>query len=201
MRGVKSFLLWVGCGVFVVLGTVLIDKNFLKKGDFLTASVSTSYTRNSEPAYISSIQRNALSTGIPGLQFTDNQIQTIAKNVSIIHIAKHHGGFDIEKQFEDTRRIVSAVNALGNEIGVYAYYNATFWFYKHNGPHNTSYGWSNGWGTYFDGFKEEWYLKDRDGNFITPNDNSAPGYVIDLTNPDYRAYAVATIVDWMNKAP
>ena len=27
------------------------------------------------------------------------------------------------------------------------------------------------------------------------------GYVVDLTNPQYRAFAVKTIVDWMNQAP
>jgi hypothetical protein len=61
-----------------------------------------------------------------------------------------------------------------------------------------------GWGDYTKTFSTDWYMKDYQGNPIGVNGsgkNNITGYLLDLTNPEYQAWALATVTDWMRQAP
>jgi len=148
--------------------------------------------------YIPQPTRNASDFGVPNGTYSDDQVNMIATNVGVLDIPKFHAGYDIQKQFVDVKRVVDAGTALGNPVQVYGYYNATYWFLN-NFPGTKKR--SNGWGDYTKNFSTDWYLKDTNGSTITHREDRGDAFVVDLSNPDYRAYAIATIADWMKQAP
>lgn len=178
---------------FVLLGTIaFFDAAPLVSGVSNAASESALYTPQ--------LSRNQEWLGNLHGTFNDSQINAIAKNVSYFTISKNEGDGDLASQFEDARRIVAAAKTYGNPIKVFAYYGATY-FFDQNFPHNGS----RGWGSYLKTFKTDWYMKDAGGNAIKLYGDHGTGearaHMLDLSNSEYRNWAVSTLLDWMKQAP
>jgi hypothetical protein len=161
---------------------------------------STTGTAQSFPhrPYAPQYDRNAEWAG-PGGGLSDRAIEEIAQNSGLEIFTKFANGFNIQAHFDDARRLAAAAKAAGNPIKIYEYFSAAFWFTANE----------SGWGSYAQGFNDAWLLRDANGQPIPfygaghRADSSATpvGYLVDLANPDYRAWAVSTIVSWMHAAP
>ncbi|MBI3955133.1 hypothetical protein HY338_01710 [Candidatus Gottesmanbacteria bacterium] len=119
----------------------------------------------------------------PGRQFTEEELMQLANNYQIVVIGNAHGNYDRESYNQVVRSLVS----LNPDIKVFPYYNTTRRFDIINS------------GT---GFNDNWYLKDLTGNLVYDDGDAGhnnPYY--DLSNANYRAWAVNFIADWVNQAP
>ena len=119
----------------------------------------------------------------PGRQFTEQEFIQLAQNYQIIIISNAHGNYDFESYNEAARRLVF----LNPNIKVFPYYNTTRRFDIINS------------GT---GFNNNWYLKDLSGNLVYDDgDTNRTHPYYDLSNANYRAWAVSFIANWVNQAP
>lgn len=147
-----------------------------------------------QPAYAPQPQRNAEWTGAAA-SYSDDQIQKLANNTSYLIDVNFSGspGQTIASHFMDVNKLVSTANQHGNNIGVLEHYNATF-LYNHDLIYLQPY---------INSFNNSWYLKDTKGNKIAylASDGSIQGYLVDLRNPSYRAWAVNLIASIMKAAP
>ena len=147
-------------------------------------------------AYAPAADRNADFLGESSL--TSSQIHDIATDDASFTIAKFADKFDIATQFSDAKTLMAAARAAGNPgLSIDMYYNASFWLLANDSE----------WKPYTDTFDTDWYLKDATGTPVayhgqgkTQADDTI-GYVLDLGDPAYRAWAVNTVVSWMKQAP
>jgi hypothetical protein len=154
--------------------------------------------QSSDLLYAPQLNRNAEWTG-PSGGFNSVQIEAIAHNAGIEVIPKFAEGWNLQAHFTAAKKIAAAAQAAGHSIKIFDYYNAAFFLNQAK----------TGWGKYAAGFQQSWLLKDANGQPIpfygvgqSGSAGSSPiGYVVDLSNPDYRAWAVKTIVSWMHQAP
>lgn len=114
-------------------------------------------------------------------QFTATQYQIIAKGYPIAVLAKFHAGWDLTKHEAAARRL----KQLNPEIQVFPYYSASYWFS------------SNTYGQ--DEFKQEWYLHDVNGSRIPKAKNGFIMYYVDMSNAEYRSWALGIIQGWLDK--
>lgn len=187
--------------IFLILGGVIfIVRNNSTENTASFLGLSNVSTEFDNPAYLPQLSRNAEFGATAPLAFSDEQVDNIAKNDKYFFFSKWHMGFDIAGHFADAKRIKDKAATYGNDIQLIEYYGAMAWFKR-----NFSAATAPGWGNYADGFTTDWYLKDVNGNPIvfngTGSETAVAGYVVDLTNPEYRKFAVDIIVDWMNQAP
>lgn len=124
-------------------------------------------------------------------QFTEEEFQKLAKNFSIVVFSAAHGSpggpgssGDIQKYHEAARRLVS----INPNIKVFPYFAAAII------PANLDSQYIAA------GFKDKWYLRDQAGNKVTYRDKKLIHYV-DLSNPDYRAWALNWLESWLKTAP
>jgi Hypothetical glycosyl hydrolase family 15 len=145
------------------------------------------------PVYGPQPDRNADWTGpYPG-DYTNGYIDKLAQNVGYEVLNSYSSQVTIQDHFADARRLVAAGERYDNDLGVFEYFNASF-MYQVN---------LTRWRPYVNSFSPSWYLDDYTGAPITYKSGSplTSGYVLDLTNPAYRAWAVGMLVDWMKAAP
>lgn len=147
-------------------------------------------------SYVPATDRNADFLGEN--PFTAAQIHDIAANDGQFTISKFADDFDLSQQFADAKALMAAAQAAGNPgLKVNMYYDAAFWLLDS----------AKGMAPYSDTFSTDWYLKDASGAPIayhgTGRTASDPtvGYVLDLADPAYRAWAVQMLVSWMHQAP
>ena len=159
-----------------------------------TSGSSQSFPR---PPYAPQLDRNAEWVG-PTSGLSDKAIDALAHNAGIEVMTKFANGFDISAHFEDARRLAAAARAAHNPIQIYEYFSASFWFTANETE----------WGSYAHGFNSSWLLQDVNGDPIPfygvghrAGTSSPTGYLVDLSNPDFRAWAEQTIVSWMRQAP
>ncbi len=121
----------------------------------------------------------------PGRQFTDEERSFLAGHYDLVVIGNAHGNWD----FPSYNAEAVSLKNLNPGLAVYPYYNTTYRFDK------TNYG--------DDTFKTEWLLKDIHANQPIPKETSGDGknYYLDLTNSQYRTWAVNLIKDWVTSAP
>ncbi len=151
------------------------------------------------PPYSPQPERNAEWTGNRTGALTGAQIDNLGAHVGYEIIPKFADNFDLRKHFVEARELVAAAKAHGNDLRVLEYYNATFFPLVNLAA----------WGRYAAGFQSSWYLQDADGAPIpyygagkSASTGAPPvGYVVDLTNPDYRAWVVKLVSSWMRAAP
>jgi len=123
-----------------------------------------------------------ISVGNLESQFTEDQFQDIARNYDIIRISKGHGNFNRSLQHEAARRL----KELNPNIKIYTYFPTSY------RDDRDTYG--------ADSFKSEWLLRDRQTGQPIRSESDVAFYV-DLSNPDYRQWALGLIADWMKQAP
>lgn len=144
-------------------------------------------------------QRSAEVVGNPEGALSDEAIDDIAKYNSYEVLPKFADRYNISKHFDEARRLVDAANKYGNHLKVFDYFSASYWFNAN----------VDAWGSYASGFQDSWLLRDSTGKTVPyfgaggalTTGATIKGYVLDLSNPSYRAWAVATIVSWMRAAP
>jgi Hypothetical glycosyl hydrolase family 15 len=144
-------------------------------------------------------QRSAEVVGNPDGPLSQQAIDDIARFNSYEVLPKFADRYNITDHFEETRQLMDAAKKYGNDLKVFDYFSASYWFDAND----------KGWGRYASGFQQAWLLRDSTGATIpflgaggaASGSNDQKGYLIDLSNPNYRAWAVATIVDWMRAAP
>jgi hypothetical protein len=192
----------IGCFLFsaTVFAILAVRYDLKSTAPLITASVGSLESIDLSKAYTPQTNRNAEFDGNRTAPMTDQQISALAKNVGYEVVNKAHANFDLAQHFIDTKRIVQAAQAQGNNIRVTEYFGMSYWFFD-NMPTSSHAG----WGKYADTFNTDWYLKDADGDSIAIFNGATPrgqiGYMLDLSNPQYRAWALATMIDWMSQAP
>lgn len=116
-----------------------------------------------------------------GAQFTDTEFNNLAQRYDLVVIGNAHNNYLIDGYNEVARRLTS----LNPNIKVFPYYNTPRRFNIINS------------GT---GFNDAWYLRDLNGNLVY--DDGAPDHqYYDLSNANYRNWAVNFISNWVNSAP
>ena len=184
-----------GVALLVALAVLIALVEAISNGRQTTSGTAQSFPHT---AYAPQPDRNAEWVG-PTNGLSDKAIDALAQNAGIQIMTKFANGFDISAHFEDARRLAAAAKAANNPIQIYEYFSASFWFTANE----------SGWGKYADGFDNAWLLHDVNGQPIPfygmghrADGVSAPiGYLLDLSNPDFRAWAEKTIVSWMQAAP
>lgn len=156
-------------------------------------------TRYANNPYGPQPQRSAEVVGNPDGPLSQQAIEDIAKYNSYEVLPKFADHYNITDHFVEARQLVDAAKKYGNDLKVFDYFSASYWFNANK----------SGWGSYASGFQQDWLLHDSTGSTIpflgaggaTSASSAEKGYLIDLSNPNYRAWAVATIVSWMRAAP
>jgi len=102
-----------------------------------------------------------------------------------VRLPKFHGHWNRELQHEAARRL----KELNPSIQVYAYFPASYRFDRDDYGRDT--------------FRPEWVLYDRRTNepIRQRRKDEERGSFVDLSNPDYRRWALGIIADWMRQAP
>jgi len=129
-------------------------------------------------------------------QFSDDQYRFLADNFGVVLFTKFHAGYDITKQHEAARQLVS----MKPGISVYPYFSTKYWFEQNKWDGDT--------------INPAWLLRDNGGQLIKRTEDRAgkgKGKVngkgkdvsefVDLANPDYRAWALKVLARWLNAAP
>jgi Hypothetical glycosyl hydrolase family 15 len=174
--------------VAVVVGAIVI-----------AVTTHAHHTPYANGPYTPQPQRSAEVVGNPTGALSDEAIDDIAKNDSYEVLPKFADRFNISKHFDETTRLVDAAKKYGNHLKVFDYFSASYWFNANQ----------DAWGDYASGFQDSWLLRDSTGKTIPyfgsggalTTGSTIKGYVLDLSNPGYRAWALATIVSWMKAAP
>lgn len=177
-------------GLVVLVGAIIVAvTNHGKSQTFANDPYSPQVARNFEAVGNAS---GALST---------EAIDAIAKNNAYEFLPKFADSYNIQQHFAETRKLVAAAKGYGNNIRVFDYFSASYWFNAN----------LEGWQPYSEGFQQSWLLRDSSGQTIpflgttgATNNNGGltpVGYLVDLSNPAYRAWAISTIVSWMHAAP
>jgi hypothetical protein len=121
-----------------------------------------------------------------GQQFSDAQFSYIAKNFDYVTFSKFHDNWDIQGAHDAAKRLV----AMNPSIKVMPYFSALYWFEQNN------------WGTQPD---PSWFLRDASGNVVhrTTQERGVQETVevFDLSNPDYRDWAIGVMRSWLAAAP
>lgn len=128
---------------------------------------------------------NFIWVSSPGRRFTGGERNFLAGEYNLVVIGNAHGNWD----FPSYNAEAVSLKSLNPGLEVYPYYNTTYRFDK------TNYG--------DDTFKNEWLLKDIHTNQPIPKETSGDGknFYLDLTNIQYRQWAVNMIKDWVSSAP
>lgn len=145
-------------------------------------------TRTPTPTIVRTVVDNSnkfIWVSSPGRQFTDEERSFLAGQYNMVVIGNAHGNWD----FPSYNAEAVSLKNFNPDLEVYPYYNTTYRFDK------TNYG--------DDTFKNEWLLKDTHTNQPIPKETSGDGqnYYLDLTNSQYRTWAVNLIKDWVTSAP
>ncbi len=154
-------------------------------------------TVNNTPKIRTRISNSFILIGNSTGQFSDAQIKNIAKNYSILNIAKFHAGYDSAQQQEDVRKI----KGISPKIKTNVYYSASLVFLLNDADKFKKY-----YGRERSDFKDEWLLRDdRDNNPLTTGDiiylGDANTAFADLSNDEYHEWVKGVIGDWKKKAP
>lgn len=155
--------------------------------------------RVGDPAYTAQVSRTAEWAATRAGPYSDAQVDEIAENTSYFLIPKFAENYDIAKQFDDVRRIKAAAKAKKRDVKVFMYVSAQYWLQTYD----------EGWKPWSDEFRDSYRLDDHKGDPVpfygqtgSQSAGSDPiGYVVDLTNPDYRDFIVGVTKDWMDEAP
>ena len=147
--------------------------------------------------------RNAEWTGNPNGRLDADQLHKLATNVSIAVLPKFADDFSIQGHFADARRLMSTARAEHRNLRVFEYFNVSYWYNVNE----------TGWTGYADSFQPSWLLTDTAGSPIpfygagnagplsNLGDKQPVGYMLDLRNPELRAWIVDTVGSWMRQAP
>lgn len=122
-------------------------------------------------------------------QFSEAELSALAADYSVVVIAKFHAGFNVELHHEAARRLVE----LGG-LRVFPYFSMKYWFDK------------NDWGVDID---PKWLLRDNRGELVRRDEirgeegeeSNGESTYVDLTNPDYRKWALEVLRSWLARAP
>jgi hypothetical protein len=182
-----------------VLPTVVLVVLVLAAGIFIAVTTRPEHSPYVNGPYAPQPQRTAEIVGNPDGALSDEAIDEIAKYNSYEVLPKFADHYNINKHFDEARRLVDAAKKYGTGLKVFDYFSASYWF-NANG---------DAWGPYASGFQDSWLLRDSTGKTIPffgaggalTTGGTVKGYVLDLSNASYRAWAVATIVSWMRAAP
>ena len=119
-------------------------------------------------------------------QFSDADLKFMAETYPKIFFSKFHMRGEVNGAEEATKKLV----AYNPDVQVFPYFGSKFRF---SNP-RLQYDEEN--------FKSEWYLKDKKtGEPIPLEEKQQDGYYVDLSNPEYRKFAVGVIRSWMDEAP
>jgi hypothetical protein len=144
-------------------------------------------------------ERNAEWTGPYG-QYSADQVAKLAQNTGILVDDSFSGTQPAISPFANVERLVRASEQFGNHLAVLSYFDSIFLYAT-----ALSY-----WHPYLTGFKPSWYLRDINGDRLAYCDsaqracdgpNQPVGYLYDIANPAYRAWAVDFIAKTMAAAP
>ncbi len=127
----------------------------------------------------------------PNGQFTEQQFRLIAERYDLVFINKFHGRWDRDLHHAAARRLVE----LNPGIGVLAYLSASYRFYRHD-----NYGREAFEGRMDCMNPDPWILCDANGEPV-PTGTPTPTYWVDLSNEEYREWALDTIEDWLEAEP
>ncbi|PIR98835.1 hypothetical protein COT87_02675, partial [Candidatus Collierbacteria bacterium CG10_big_fil_rev_8_21_14_0_10_44_9] len=120
-------------------------------------------------------------------QFTEAEFQKIASTYGIMVFEAIHANA-ADNNFESYHQAARRLVAINPDIKVFPYFNAS----SIRAGFDTAY--INA------GFRDEWYLRDLSGNKVIYHHKGLVHYV-DLSNPQYRAWALNMLSSWLNKAP
>ncbi len=127
-------------------------------------------------------------------RFSEGQLGKIADNYGIVNIAKFHAQWNSADQQADAKRIKS----LNSNIKINVYYSSSLMFWM-----NKSIGSDSRFKDYYgrarSEFNDDWLLRDAAGNIIYLGDTDTA--FADLSNIEYRKWAVNVISEWKLKAP
>jgi hypothetical protein len=164
-----------------------------------TLSVVTSATAQASPVlYAPQPQRNAEWDGW-GPGFSTASVTAAAQNLSYFVVNKGDHGGRISMQYPDINNIAAAGAAAGTGTKAFAYFMATRW----------SLGGWNDLAPYSSTFPAgtAWYLLDYQGHpvpyyfeALDPQHTKSKGSVIDTSNPNFRAWLVSTVAQWLVQA-
>lgn len=116
-----------------------------------------------------------------GAQFTSTEFNNLAQKYDLVVLGNAHDNYLMDGYNEVARRLT----ALNSNIKVFPYYNTPRRFDIINS------------GT---GFNDAWYLRDLSGNLVYDGGDTSHQYY-DLSNANYRAWAVNFISNWVSSAP
>lgn len=114
-------------------------------------------------------------------QFTADEFEALASSYDLVRIPKFHGHWDRALHHEAARTL----KTLNPVIEVHAYFPMSYRFNR------ATYGRAT--------WRDEYYLRDLSGNLVP--DRKWAGFFVDLSNPDYRQWALDIIAGWMQEAP
>ena len=132
--------------------------------------------------------------GISTRQFSAEEMVRIANNYSILNIAKFHAQWDSARQQEDARYIKNKNNSI--KINVYYSSSLMFWMDKSTTSNDNFKKYYNRERA---GFKDDWLLRDKKGNVIYLDDANTA--FVDLSNAQYREWAIGVISHWKQNTP
>jgi hypothetical protein len=118
-------------------------------------------------------------------QFTDDQFEQLTEDYAVVLFTKFHMGWDVEGHHEAARRL----KAMEPDLIVLPYFSTKYWFRPAE------------WGTEPD---TDWYLRDRNGDIVQKQregEDQDIGVWLDLSDPDYREWALETMEEWLTAAP
>src|SRR3989344_7314193 len=122
-------------------------------------------------------------------QFNSSELQQLAQ-YNIVVIAQSHGDWSARVSIDAAK----AIAAINPNVKIFPYYSMSK-VHKGKEPDFLEQG-----------FRDEWYLRDLQGNKVvsmgTGGARGKPvGYWVDLSNPDYRKWAINTLARWLTRAP
>ena len=120
-------------------------------------------------------------TGVPQRQFSDQEIEKIATQVSIAIIPKFHAKWNYELHHADAIRL----KKKNQNLKVLVYQSARFVF-----PRAIDYERSLG-------FKDEWLFLDKDGQPISLSEDKEQILYLDVANPEYRAWVIQKLKSYL----
>ncbi len=136
-------------------------------------------------------------------QFSEAEYKAMATNYGRVIINKLHGN-----TINDAHAAAKELKLRNPSLKIEIYYNTKYW-YDANETRWVEPGFNPAELEPSDcpklnGLCKDWYLKDLSGNIIAQNKDQEPNekaHYYDVSNPDYRKWALEVLQHWMNVAP
>lgn len=131
-------------------------------------------------------------------QFSDEEYNHLANNYSIIVLPKWH---DLPSQDIATHHVAAReIKTRNPKTNIFLYYSLIFfWPDNHIDLGNGEMGTMPYCVKLNKNFKDEWYLRGANGEKIFQSRNETNLYFVDVSNPEYRSWAIDRISMWMRK--